>query len=221
MPAGNANKKHARVVVLISGGGTNLQAIIDAQEAGSLPINICAVVSNKDHVGGLTRAEKHGIASIVLDHKLFDTRESFDSRLQDIIDSQAPDIVVLAGFMRILTEGFTRHYEGKMINIHPSLLPKYQGLHTHQRVIDAEEKEHGTTVHFVTAELDGGPPIIQAKVPVHKEDTADTLAARVLEKEHLIFPQAIKWLAEGKVEMKSDGAYLNNKKLPLSGFDFS
>ncbi len=204
--------------MLISGGGTNLQAIIDAQASGELPITLCAVISNKDHVGGLTRAQKHNIPSIVLDHKQFDSREAFDTRLQEIIDSQAPDIVVLAGFMRILTAEFTRHYEGRMINIHPSLLPKYQGLHTHQRAIDAGDKEHGATVHFVTAELDGGPAIIQAKVPILEDDDADSLAFRVLQKEHKIFPLAVKWLAEKRVTMENNAAVLDGRKLSPCGF---
>ncbi len=204
--------------MLISGGGTNLQAIIDAQVSGELPITLCAVISNKDHVGGLTRAQKHNIPSIVLDHKQFDSREAFDTRLQEIIDSQAPDIVVLAGFMRILTPEFTRHYEGRMINIHPSLLPKYQGLHTHQRAIDAGDKEHGATVHFVTAELDGGPAIIQAKVPILEDDDADSLAFRVLQKEHKIFPLAVKWLAEKRVTMENNAAVLDGRKLSPCGF---
>ena len=204
--------------MLISGGGTNLQAIIDAQASGELPITLCAVISNKDHVGGLTRAQKHNIPSIVLDHKQFDSREAFDTRLQEIIDSQAPDIIVLAGFMRILTPEFTRHYEGRMINIHPSLLPKYQGLNTHQRAIDAGDKEHGATVHFVTAELDGGPAIIQAKVPILVDDDADSLAFRVLQKEHTIFPLAVKWLAEKRVTMENNAAVLDGRKLSPCGF---
>ncbi len=208
----------ARVVVLISGGGTNLQALIDGQENGTLPIEICAIISNKDRVRGLERAEKHNIPAVVLDHKLFASREAFDQRLQEIIDTLEPDIVVLAGFMRILTPGFTGHFEGKMINIHPSLLPKYQGLHTHQRAIDAGDTEHGATVHFVTAELDGGPPIIQARVPIAESDTSDTLAARVLEKEHKIFPLAVRWIAEKKIEMREKHAYLDGEKLPETGF---
>ncbi len=214
----NTQVNAARVVVLISGGGTNLQAIIDGEASGELPIKICAVVSNKDGVKGLERAYKHNIPAIVLDHKQFDSREAFDTRLQEIIDAQAPDIVVLAGFMRILTEDFTRHYEGRMINIHPSLLPKFQGLHTHRRAIDEGESQHGATVHFVTAELDGGPPIIQAQVPIIEGDTPDTLAARVLEKEHIIFPQAVRWLAENKVEMRNREVYLDGEKLPEGGF---
>ncbi|MFL0801911.1 MAG: phosphoribosylglycinamide formyltransferase [Agarilytica sp.] len=212
------NQTPARVVVLISGGGTNLQALIDGQENGTLPIEICAIISNKDRVRGLERAEKHSIPAIVLDHKLFTNREAFDQRLQEIIDTLEPDIVVLAGFMRILTPEFTAHFEGKMINIHPSLLPKYQGLHTHQRAIDAGDAEHGATVHFVTAELDGGPSIIQARIPIVDGDTADTLAARVLEKEHRIFPLAVRWIAENKVEMRQKCAYLDGEKLSESGF---
>ncbi|MFL0804783.1 MAG: phosphoribosylglycinamide formyltransferase [Agarilytica sp.] len=215
----NAQKQSpARVVVLISGGGTNLQALIDGQENGVLPVEICAIISNKDGVRGIERAEKHNIPAIVLDHKLFASREAFDLRLQEIIDTLEPDIVVLAGFMRILTPEFTAHFEGKMINIHPSLLPKYQGLHTHQRAIDAEDTEHGATVHFVTAELDGGPPIIQARVPIFEGDTADTLAARVLEKEHKIFPLAVRWIAEKKIEMREKSSFLNGEKLPATGF---
>ncbi len=215
----NAQKQSpARVVVLISGGGTNLQALIDGQENGVLPVEICAIISNKDGVRGIERAEKHNIPAIVLDHKLFASREAFDLRLQEIIDTLEPDIVVLAGFMRILTPEFTAHFEGKMINIHPSLLPKYQGLHTHQRAIDAEDTEHGATVHFVTAELDGGPPIIQARVPIVEGDTADTLAARVLEKEHKIFPLAVRWIAEKKVEMREKSSFLNGEKLPETGY---
>lgn len=204
--------------MLISGGGTNLQAIIDGQTSGKLPIEICAVISNKDGVFGLERAYKHNIPAIVLDHKQFDTREAFDLRLQEIIDAQSPDIVVLAGFMRILTQHFTAHYEGRMINIHPSLLPKFQGLNTHARAIESGEREHGATVHFVTAELDGGPPIIQAKVPVLDGDSPEKLAERVLKKEHIIFPQAIQWLAEKKVVMRNREVYLDGETLPESGF---
>lgn len=216
-----SNGEAARVVVLISGGGTNLQALIDGQESGELPIKICAVISNKDNVKGLERAEKHNIPAIVLDHKHFDSREAFDARLQEIIDSQAPDIVVLAGFMRILTEGFTKHFEGRMINIHPSLLPKYQGLHTHRRAIEAGDSEHGATVHFVTAELDGGPPIVQARVAIESSDDEHSLAFKVLEKEHQIFPWALKMLATGQVKMNGGKAELNGEILPSSGFQFN
>lgn len=215
-----AQPKAIRVVVLISGSGSNLQAIIDAQEAGQLPIQLCAVISNKDGVKGLTRAQNHKIPTIVLDHKQFASREDFDARLKQIIDSQAPDLVVLAGFMRILTPAFTRSYEGRMINIHPSLLPKYQGLHTHQRALEAGDSEHGATVHFVTAELDGGPAIIQAQVPILPGDNEARLAARVLEQEHQIFPLAIQWIATGRLVMEKGKAVLDGKVLPVSGFVF-
>lgn len=215
-----SNDSIARVVVLISGGGTNLQALIDAQESGELPIKICAVISNKDNVQGLERAEKHNIPAIVIDHNLFASREDFDTRLQEIIDAQAPNIVVLAGFMRILTEGFTKHYEGRMINIHPSLLPKYQGLHTHRRAIEAGESEHGATVHFVTAELDGGPPIVQARVTIDGTDDEHSLAFKVLQQEHKIFPWALKMLATGRVTMENGLAFFDKEPLPPSGYLF-
>lgn len=211
--------KIARVVVLISGSGSNLQAIIDGQISGELPIEICGVISNKDHVKGLERAHKHNIPAIVLDHKQFPDRESFDGRLRDIIDSLAPDIVVLAGFMRILTPDFTRHFEGKMINIHPSLLPKYQGLHTHKRALENGDGEHGATVHFVTAELDGGPAILQARVPILDGDDEALLAARVLEQEHRLLPQAVKLIAEGRVKMKDGITLLDNQ--PLTAAEIS
>lgn len=202
-----------KVVVLISGSGSNLQAIIDAQEAGQINTRICAVISNKAQVKGLERAQNHGIPTRVLDHRDYDSREAFDQSLQEVIDSFEPGLVVLAGFMRILTPEFTQHYLGRMLNIHPSLLPKYQGLHTHQRAIDAGDSEHGVTVHFVTAELDGGPIISQAKVPVLGDDTADTLAARVLVEEHKIYPQAIGWFAEGKLSMEGGKALLNGSPI--------
>ncbi|WP_086933254.1 phosphoribosylglycinamide formyltransferase [Agarilytica rhodophyticola] len=212
--------KPARVVILISGGGTNLQTIIDQQEAGKLPITICAVISNRDDVQGIQRAQKHNIPVIVLEHNQFPSRESFDGRLQDIIDSQNPDIVVLAGFMRILTPDFTRHYEGKMINIHPSLLPHYQGLHTHRRVLEAGDLKHGATVHFVTAQLDGGPAIIQSSIEVEKSDSEESLKEKVLRQEHKIFPLAIRWLAEKRVVMREEKAFLDGEELAVGGVQF-
>ncbi len=212
-----APPKPARVVVLISGSGTNLQAIIDAREAGDLPVEICAVISNKDKVQGLERAQKHQIPAIVVDHRQFSSREDFDARLQYIIDAQRPDIVALAGFMRILTPAFTRHYEGKMINIHPSLLPKYQGLGTHKRALQAGDREHGATVHFVTAELDGGPCILQARVAIDTADTEQTLAAKVLRQEHRIYPLAIKWLAQNRLRMRAGISFLDGEPLPTGG----
>lgn len=206
-----------RVVVLVSGNGSNLQAVIDQTENGELPITLCAVISNVPQAKGLERARKHNIATEVVNHKDFSSREAFDSALRDTIDSYRPGLVVLAGFMRIFTPEFTRHYEGRMLNIHPSLLPKYQGLNTHRRAIEAGDTEHGVTVHFVTAELDGGPPIVQAYVPVLEGDSEDDLAARVLIEEHKIYPQAIKWFAEGRLIMKDSSSWLNGKRLPPTG----
>ncbi|BAO45198.1 phosphoribosylglycinamide formyltransferase [Thiolapillus brandeum] len=192
------------IVVLISGGGTNLQAIIDAARDG-LPVDIRAVISNQPDAYGLQRAKKAGIPTAVLDHRDFDSREAFDQGLAALIDSFQPGLVLLAGFMRILTPAFVRHYQGRMLNIHPSLLPKFQGLHTHQRALDAAEKEHGASIHFVTEELDGGPIIIQARVPVLPGDDAEKLAARVLEKEHIIYPLAVRWIAEGRLSLNGAG----------------
>ncbi len=207
-----------RVVVLISGSGSNLQAIIDGMQSTELPIDIAAVISNRPAVFGLERAEKAGIPALVLDHKQFDDRESFDQKLAQLIDSYQPDLVVLAGFMRILTTTFTRHYAGRMLNIHPSLLPKYQGLHTHQRVLDAGEAEHGVTVHFVTEELDGGPAVIQAKISIESVDDAVSLAKRVQQQEHIIYPLAVKWFAEGRLRMDDGAVFLDNELLPPSGY---
>ena len=186
------------IVVLISGSGSNLQSIIDAD----LPIEIRAVISNRADAYGLTRAKQAGIATAVLDHKAFPDRESYDAALQELIDSFGPKLLVLAGFMRILSDGFVRHYEGRMMNIHPSLLPKYRGLNTHARAIEAGDREAGCSVHLVTPELDAGPIIAQARVPIHEDDTPETLAARVLEQEHRIYPEAIRLFAEGKIEVK-------------------
>ena len=202
------------LVILISGSGSNLQAIIDAQQNPDYPAEIRAVISNKDGVKGLQRAARAGIETRVISHKDFADRESYDAALADIIDQFNPCLVILAGFMRILTDAFVNRYTGKMLNIHPSLLPKYKGLHTHQQAIDAGDAEHGATVHFVTADLDSGPLIIQARVPVLENDTADALAARVLEKEHIIYPQAIAQVASGQVSMHDDTVMLNGQKLP-------
>lgn len=210
-----------RVVVLISGSGSNLQALIDAQESGKLPVKICAVISNKDNVQGLERAHEHNIPAFVVDHKMFPSREAFDERLIEIIDAQGADLVVLAGFMRILTPAFTEHYIGRMLNIHPSLLPKYQGLHTHQRALDAGDPEHGVSVHFVTAELDGGPIVIQAKVMIENNDNADSLAKKIQKKEHLIYPLAVKWFAEGRLIYKNDTCKFDNRLLEAQGIEFS
>jgi phosphoribosylglycinamide formyltransferase 1 len=196
------HSKRLPLVVLISGRGSNLQAIIDQSQSGHLPVEIRAVLSNRPHAQGLTRAQRAGIATEVLDHRNFPTRESFDQALIKLIDSYAPQLVILAGFMRILTVGFVRHYQGRLLNIHPSLLPDFPGLDTHRRVLQAGRKEHGATVHFVTHQVDGGPIILQARVPVYTDDTPDTLAARVLEQEHRLYPEAIRAYAEGRVGLK-------------------
>ncbi|QIL69996.1 phosphoribosylglycinamide formyltransferase [Diaphorobacter sp. HDW4B] len=189
------------IVILISGGGSNMAAIVRASQqqdwAGRYGARVAVVVSNKASAGGLVFAKDNGIATEVLDHKQFETREAFDAELAKIIDQYNPALVVLAGFMRILTPGFVQHFEGRMVNIHPSLLPAFPGLHTHQRAIDEGCKFAGCTVHRVTAELDVGPILEQAVVPVLPEDTADTLAARVLTQEHVIYPRAIVNLMRG------------------------
>ncbi|WP_328987783.1 phosphoribosylglycinamide formyltransferase [Thiorhodovibrio winogradskyi] len=189
------------VVVLISGSGSNLQALIDAQQTGDAPIAIRAVISNVPGVRGLERAQAAGISTAVLNHCLFSERAAFDSALMALIDSFDPGLVVLAGFMRILTPAFVRHYLGRLLNIHPSLLPKYPGLHTHARALAAGDSEHGATVHFVTEKLDGGPPILQARVPVLPRDDAEQLAARVLKQEHRIYPEVVRWFASGRLRL--------------------
>ncbi len=193
------------VVVLISGSGSNLQALIDGAASGYLPICIQAVIANVQEAYGLERARRADIRTQVLSHKAFVDREAFDAALMDLIDSFHPGLVVLAGFMRILTPGFVAHYRGRLLNIHPSLLPRYRGLHTHERALAAQEREHGATVHFVTAELDGGPAILQARVPVAADDDASRLAARVLVQEHRIYPQVVRWFAQGRLGLGSDG----------------
>ena len=208
----------SRIVVLISGSGTNLQAIIDACNDVDYPGSVVGVVSNKLDAYGLTRANNAEIKTLALSHKVFATREAYDEELVKKIDEFKPDIIVLAGFMRILTPRFVQHFQGRLINIHPSLLPKYQGLNTHQRAIDSGDKEHGVSVHFVTEELDGGPVILQAKVPVFDEDKSDDLAARVHEQEHRIYPLVIKWLCESRLTMTNEQAVLDGNILPASGY---
>jgi len=208
----------SKIVVLISGGGTNLQAIIDACTDSNYPAEVVGVVSNKADVYGLTRAENADIATVSLSHKEFESREDYDQALIKKIDAFDADLIVLAGFMRILTPAFVQHYQGKLLNIHPSLLPKYQGLNTHQRAIDAGDEVHGVSVHFVTEELDGGPVILQAKVPVFEGDTSDDLAARVHEQEHRIYPLVVKWFAEKRLGMQGDTAILDGNVLAISGY---
>ncbi|GLX80100.1 phosphoribosylglycinamide formyltransferase [Thalassotalea insulae] len=207
-----------RIVVLISGSGSNLQAIIDACKAPDYPGEVVAVISNKADAYGLTRADNAQIANQVISHKDFVSRESYDQALIEQIDVYQPDLVILAGFMRILTPEFVQHFSGKLLNIHPSLLPKYQGLNTHQRAIDAGDSEHGVSVHFVTEELDGGPVILQAKVPIFAEDDAEILASRIHQQEHRIYPLVVKWFCSDRLMMQDEKAVLDGKTLPLSGY---
>jgi len=207
-----------RIVVLISGSGTNLQAIIDACKSEAFPGKVVGVLSNKADAYGLVRASEANIDTIALSHKDFDSRENYDQAMITKIDCLKPDLIVLAGFMRILTADFVNHFQGKLLNIHPSLLPKYQGLNTHQRAIDAGDTEHGVSVHFVTEELDGGPVILQAKVPVFPEDSADDLAKRVHEQEHRIYPLVVKWFGLERLSMQNEKAVLDNNILPIAGY---
>lgn len=205
------------VVVLLSGTGSNLQALIDSTRTGDSPVRIAAVISNRSDAYGLQRARDAGIETRALDHKAFEGREAFDSALVELIDAFNPKLVVLAGFMRILSAAFVRHYEGRLLNIHPSLLPKYKGMHTHQRALDAGDREHGCSVHFVTEELDGGPLVVQAVVPVESDDSAQTLAQRVHTQEHRIYPLAVRWFAEGRLILGDQGALLDGQLLAASG----
>jgi len=190
-----------KIVILISGRGSNMQAVVDACIAQKWPAQIAAVISNKADASGLAYAERQGIATAVVVSKEFSQREAFDAALQQKIDEFAPDLVVLAGFMRILTPAFVNHYAGRMLNIHPSLLPSFVGLATHRQALDAGVKLHGATVHFVTAELDHGPIVAQAAVAVHDDDTENSLAQRVLEQEHIIYPRAVRQFVEGKISI--------------------
>lgn len=193
-----------RIVILISGRGSNMEAMIRARDQGELPgMEIVAVLSNRPDAKGLETATAAGIATRVLDHKAFADRESFDAALGDAIEGFTPDLVVLAGFMRILTEGFVRRFEGRLLNIHPSLLPSFPGLHTHQRALDEGVRIHGCTVHFVTPALDHGPVVIQAAVPVLDGDDEATLAARVLAQEHVVYPRAVRWFVEGRLHLEN------------------
>lgn len=199
-----SERKKLPIVVLLSGSGSNLQAIIKAIQAGRLDVDICAVISNKAKAYGLERAREAGIETQVLDHTGFDSREAFDQAMIALIDGYQPGLVVLAGFMRILSDGFVDHYHGRLLNIHPSLLPKYQGLNTHQRAIEAGDTEAGASVHFVSRELDGGPVIMQGQVPLLADDTADVLAKRVLILEHRLYPEAIQLVATGDIQQQDN-----------------
>ena len=208
------------IVVLISGSGSNLQAIIDACSADLIKNSqITAVISNKENAYGLERARNANIEAIHIAPNQYTDREQYDEALADCIEQFKPDVVILAGFMRILSADFVRRFKGKMLNIHPSLLPKYPGLNTHQRAMDAGDNVHGTSVHFVTEELDGGPVILQARVPIFDNDTVEEVTARVQKQEHAIYPLVTQWLAENRLTMSNDGkAILDGIELPAQGY---
>ncbi|MGR5066384.1 phosphoribosylglycinamide formyltransferase [Photobacterium sp. DNB22_13_2] len=207
------------IVVLISGNGSNLQAMIDACESGIIKdARVSAVLSNKADAYGLERARQAGIDALHLSATDFADRAAFDQAMAEQIDRYRPDLVILAGFMRILSGEFVRHYEGRMINVHPSLLPKYPGLNTHQRAIDAGDDEHGTSVHFVTEELDGGPVILQAKVPIFVDDSADEVRARVQEQEHRIYPMVANWCLQSRAVITDGHAVFDGHALPVTGY---
>ncbi|CAI1129987.1 MULTISPECIES: phosphoribosylglycinamide formyltransferase [Serratia] len=207
-----------KIVVLVSGQGSNLQALIDACQQGRIAATIVAVLSNNAQAYGLQRAEEAGIAAQALDAKSFADREAFDAALAQAIDQYQPDLVVLAGYMRILSNAFVQRYAGRMLNIHPSLLPKYPGLHTHRQAIDNGDAEHGTSVHFVTEQLDGGPVILQAKVPIFPGDEEDEVIERVQTQEHTIYPLVVSWFIEGRLAMRDNAAWLDGERLPAQGY---
>jgi len=210
-----------RLAVLLSGDGSNLQALINATNNGLIKADIVIVISNKVGAKGLQRAQNAGIKNTVVDNLQFSDRKSFDCALALELKKQDLDLIILAGFMRILTSEFVESFAGRILNIHPSLLPKYRGLNTHQKAIDAGDKNAGATVHFVTSELDGGPPIIQSEVPIHRNDTSDDLAQRILKLEHQIYPLAVKWFCEDRLSLINDEAFLDSSVLPKSGINFT
>ncbi len=197
------------IVVLVSGSGSNLQTLIDAIAKGTLNARICAVICNKADAYALQRAQQANIPTEIIAHADYETRDAFDAELTRRIEKYQPELIVLAGFMRILTADFVNHFYGKMINIHPSLLPKYRGLHTHKRALEAGDSEHGLSIHYVSAELDGGPIIFQQSVPVLADDTEKSLAQRVLVQEHLAYPQVIEWFAQGRLQLVDNQVILS------------
>lgn len=213
-------REPVRLGVLISGRGSNLQAFIDACAGGALHAVIAVVISNNPDAAGLRKAREAGIPALCIDHREFASREAFASAVLDELHRHRVELVILAGFMRILTSPLLDAFAGRMLNIHPSLLPKYPGLHTHQRALEAGDTEAGVTVHFVTPELDGGPPVIQARVPVQAGDTVDSLAARVIVQEHLIYPLAVQWYVQGRLRLNDQGAYLDGKQIPATGIQY-
>lgn len=210
-----------RLVILVSGGGSNLQSLIDGCLNGDINATVSAVISNNPDAGGLERAAKASIPNVAIDHRAFESREAFDLALSELIDSFSPDLVILAGFMRILTPRFVDHFLGRMMNIHPSLLPAYPGLHTHRRAIEAGDKKAGATVHFVTPELDGGPSIVQAQVAIESSDDEATLASKVLAFEHKIYPEAVKWFCDDRLIMDNDGVKLDNQPICEHGIIYN
>ncbi|URQ59923.1 phosphoribosylglycinamide formyltransferase [Pantoea alhagi] len=207
-----------RLVVLISGNGSNLQAILDACQQGRINARVAAVFSNKANAFGLERARSAGVAAHALSASAYESREDFDRQLIREIDAYAPDLVVLAGYMRILSPVFVARYQDRLLNIHPSLLPKYPGLHTHRQAIANGDSEHGTSVHFVTDQLDGGPVILQASVPVFSGDSEEEVTARVQHQEHAIYPLVINWFVEGRLVMRDNAAWLDGNPLPPQGY---
>ena len=221
MTDSNQSPTPKRLVILVSGGGSNLQSLIDGCAGDKINATVSAVISNNPNAGGLERAAKAGIPNLAIDHRAFDSRETFDQALSELIDSFSPDLVILAGFMRILTAEFVDHYLGRMMNIHPSLLPAYPGLNTHQRAIKAGDKKAGATVHFVTPELDGGPPIIQAQVNIDATDNKNTLATKVLTYEHKIYPEAVRWFCNNRLVMQNNQVRLDNSPISESGIIYN
>lgn len=201
------------VTVLISGTGSNLQSLIDARDDGTLPVDLRRVISNRPEAFGLERARQAGIVTVALDHKGYESREAFDAELSRAIETSGCELIVLAGFMRILTDGFVDQYKGRMINLHPSLLPAYRGLHTYERCLADGVREHGTSVHFVTRELDGGPVIAQAPVPVRPNDTPDSLKTRVQAREHVLLPEVLRWFAAGRVTLEDGRVHFDGEAL--------
>lgn len=200
------------IVILISGRGSNMESLLAAVARGDVPVRVAAIISNRPDAKGLETAAAQGVPTAVVDHKAYAGREAFDAALVECIDRFAPDLVVLAGFMRILTEGFVRHYDGRLLNIHPSLLPSFPGLHTHQRALEEGVRIHGCTVHFVTPALDHGPVVVQAAVPVFDGDDEASLAARVLAQEHVVYPLAVRWFAEGRLRLDNGRVRLDAER---------
>ena len=206
-----------RIVVLLSGRGSNFQSLLNASLTGELSGSIGLVVSNRPQAGGLAIANNANIDTALIDHQAYATRDAFDADLAGVIDSVTPDLIVLAGFMRILTQSFVSQFAGRLLNIHPSLLPLYPGLNTHQRALDNGDTHAGATVHYVTGELDGGPSVIQAKVPIESGDTKDRLADRILQVEHQIYPQAVNWHLAGRLALRNGVLYKDSVPLPATG----